>query len=60
FMQRMGMEWFFRFLSEPRRLFARYFFGSFRFLVVLFRQAMGRPFNASTKKPHYQKAEHPA
>jgi N-acetylglucosaminyldiphosphoundecaprenol N-acetyl-beta-D-mannosaminyltransferase len=31
-MQRMGLEWFFRFLQEPRRMWHRYFVTSFRFL----------------------------
>ncbi len=31
FMRKVGMEWFWRFLSEPRRLFNRYFIRSFRF-----------------------------
>lgn len=31
-MQRAGMEWFYRFLQEPRRMWRRYFITSFRFL----------------------------
>ena len=33
-MQRMGLEWFFRFLHAPRRLFPRYFLRSWRFLRI--------------------------
>lgn len=36
--QNIGMEWFHRFLTEPRRLFKRYFIDSFRFLPVLFKE----------------------
>jgi N-acetylglucosaminyldiphosphoundecaprenol N-acetyl-beta-D-mannosaminyltransferase len=32
--QRLGAEWFFRFLLEPRRLFRRYFVDDVRFLAI--------------------------
>jgi N-acetylglucosaminyldiphosphoundecaprenol N-acetyl-beta-D-mannosaminyltransferase len=31
-MQSLGLEWFFRFMQEPRRLWRRYFITSFQFL----------------------------
>ena len=34
-MQRLGLEWFFRFLLEPQRLFRRYFVTDARFVVLL-------------------------
>ncbi len=34
-MQKAGLEWFFRFLQEPKRLFRRYFVDSPRFLKVM-------------------------
>jgi N-acetylglucosaminyldiphosphoundecaprenol N-acetyl-beta-D-mannosaminyltransferase len=34
-MQRFGMEWFYRFLQEPRRLFKRYFIDDVAFLKLL-------------------------
>jgi len=37
-MQRSGMEWFFRFLQEPRRMFYRYFVDDPYFLVLLWRE----------------------
>jgi N-acetylglucosaminyldiphosphoundecaprenol N-acetyl-beta-D-mannosaminyltransferase len=37
-MQRMGLEWIFRLLSEPRRLWRRYLFGNLRFLLALVRR----------------------
>ncbi|HEY8524085.1 MAG TPA: WecB/TagA/CpsF family glycosyltransferase [Acidimicrobiales bacterium] len=37
-MQRVGAEWFHRFLLEPRRLFRRYFVEDVRFLAVLARE----------------------
>jgi N-acetylglucosaminyldiphosphoundecaprenol N-acetyl-beta-D-mannosaminyltransferase len=36
-MQRTGLEWFFRFLQEPRRMFRRYFIDDPYFLVLLWR-----------------------
>jgi len=33
--QRMGMEWFYRFLREPKRLFKRYFVNDMRFFAIL-------------------------
>lgn len=36
-MQRAGMEWFFRFIQEPRRMFARYLVGNLRFIVLVWR-----------------------
>ena len=38
FMQRMGLEWFFRFGQEPRRLFKRYFIDSWGFLSLIIRR----------------------
>jgi N-acetylglucosaminyldiphosphoundecaprenol N-acetyl-beta-D-mannosaminyltransferase len=37
-MQRAGLEWFFRFLKEPRRLFRRYFITDTRFAWLLVRE----------------------
>lgn len=36
-MQNLGLEWFFRFLQEPRRMFRRYFIDDLYFLVLLWR-----------------------
>jgi N-acetylglucosaminyldiphosphoundecaprenol N-acetyl-beta-D-mannosaminyltransferase len=40
--QRSGFEWLHRLASEPRRLWRRYFFGNFRFVVAATRSG-GRP-----------------
>lgn len=37
-MQRMGLEWFVRFVQEPRRLFRRYFIDDARFLPLFLRE----------------------
>ena len=37
-MQRSGLEWFFRLCSEPRRLWKRYLVGNSLFIYLLFRQ----------------------
>jgi N-acetylglucosaminyldiphosphoundecaprenol N-acetyl-beta-D-mannosaminyltransferase len=45
-MQKGGLEWFYRFLREPRRLFGRYFVGAAPFFPLVFMQwlkeAIGR------------------
>lgn len=43
FMRRMGVEWFYRFLVEPRRMFKRYWIGNFVFMFrVLSRRLQGQ------------------
>lgn len=39
-MQRLGLEWIFRFLQAPRRLFRRYFIKSWRFLGIVARNRL--------------------
>jgi N-acetylglucosaminyldiphosphoundecaprenol N-acetyl-beta-D-mannosaminyltransferase len=46
-MQRLGLEWLFRLVQEPRRLFMRYAVTNTRFLVLLVRGAAGRRRRAS-------------
>lgn len=41
-MQRHGLEWLFRLLSEPRRLARRYLVTNSRFVVLLARETIGR------------------
>lgn len=41
-LQRMGLEWFFRFLHDPRRLFRRYFLRSWRLLGIAIRALRDR------------------
>lgn len=36
-MQRMGLEWFHRFLQEPIRMFRRYLIGNLKFILNVFR-----------------------
>jgi N-acetylglucosaminyldiphosphoundecaprenol N-acetyl-beta-D-mannosaminyltransferase len=37
-MQKIAMEWFFRLLMEPRRLWRRYLIGNTRFVLLVMRQ----------------------
>ena len=39
-MQRSGLEWFFRFLQEPRRMFRRYFIDDMAFLWLLAKEVI--------------------
>lgn len=41
-MQRSGLEWFFRFLQEPRRMFRRYFIDDVAFLWLLVKEGARR------------------
>jgi N-acetylglucosaminyldiphosphoundecaprenol N-acetyl-beta-D-mannosaminyltransferase len=41
-MQKLGLEWFFRFLLEPRRLFRRYFVDDLRFACLMARELLRR------------------
>lgn len=40
--QRWGLEWFWRFMQEPKRLFRRYFIDSWSFLSCIARDLRGR------------------
>jgi len=48
-MQRVGLEWFFRFLMEPKRLFRRYFVTDTRFAWLLARELVAAKFAAVPK-----------
>lgn len=37
-MQRCGLEWFYRFIQEPRRMFKRYIVGNFRFCKLILKE----------------------
>ena len=37
-LQNIGMEWFFRFLQEPRRMWPRYIIGNFKFIRLVFKE----------------------
>lgn len=41
-MQKAGLEWFFRFLQEPRRMFKRYFIDDVEFLRLLVKEGLRR------------------
>ncbi len=48
-MQRLGLEWFYRLLQEPRRLWRRYLTTSSIFVGEVFVRSMRRPFARSGK-----------
>ncbi|MCU7867950.1 MAG: WecB/TagA/CpsF family glycosyltransferase [Candidatus Thiodiazotropha sp. (ex Lucinoma borealis)] len=41
-MQQSGLEWFYRFLQEPRRMFRRYFIDDMKFISLLFNELVKR------------------
>lgn len=36
--QKIGMEWFFRLIQDPRRMWKRYLIGNFKFIVLVFKE----------------------
>jgi N-acetylglucosaminyldiphosphoundecaprenol N-acetyl-beta-D-mannosaminyltransferase len=40
-MQRAGLEWFHRFIKEPRRMFRRYFVEDMWFVILFFKELLG-------------------
>ncbi len=49
-MQKCGLEWFFRMLSEPRRLFKRYAYDAIRFPLLVLKEFFSSKPAASQKK----------
>ena len=41
FLQKLGLEWFYRFCNEPRRLFYRYFVDDIKFFALFAKQLLG-------------------
>ena len=48
-MQKSGLEWFYRFLQEPRRMFRRYFIEDMAFIGLFLREAARRGSSGSIK-----------
>ncbi len=41
-MQKAGLEWFYRFLQEPRRMWKRYLVGNFKFILLVLKEKYRR------------------
>lgn len=41
FVQKIGLEWFYRFIKEPKRLFKRYFIDDIQFFYYFAKQLLG-------------------
>ena len=41
-MQKNGLEWFFRFIQEPKRMWKRYFFGNIKFIWLVLKEYFTR------------------
>ena len=37
FMQKIGLEWFYRFVQEPGRMWRRYLIGNIKFIIIIFK-----------------------
>jgi N-acetylglucosaminyldiphosphoundecaprenol N-acetyl-beta-D-mannosaminyltransferase len=44
-MQKTGLEWFYRFIQEPRRMWNRYFYGNISFIFSIIREKIRRKNN---------------
>jgi N-acetylglucosaminyldiphosphoundecaprenol N-acetyl-beta-D-mannosaminyltransferase len=44
-MQKMSLEWLYRFILEPRRLFKRYFYTNSKFILLLFMYSLKKKFS---------------
>ncbi len=40
-MQKIGMEWFYRFIQEPKKMWRRYLIGNFKFIWLVIREKIG-------------------
>lgn len=41
-MQRFGLEWFYRFIQEPNRMWKRYLVGNSKFIFLVFKEKFGK------------------
>ena len=37
FIQKIGLEWLYRFIQEPKRMWRRYLIGNFKFMIMIFK-----------------------
>ena len=51
-MQRIGLEWFFRLLTEPRRLAKRYIYYNLIFVGLILNEIISKGFRAWVKRKH--------
>ena len=42
FMQKIGLEWFYRFVQEPRRMWRRYLIGNLKFIIIIIKARLFR------------------
>ena len=53
-MQKAGLEWFYRVMQEPRRMWKRYLVGNAAFIYLVFKEKTRKP-GAYKKKPTFKK-----
>jgi exopolysaccharide biosynthesis WecB/TagA/CpsF family protein len=51
-MQRRGLEWLFRLMQEPRRLWRRYLVTNAQFVFTIARQSLGKEFSPVGRRPN--------
>lgn len=50
-MQKAGLEWFYRVLQEPRRMWKRYLYGNTEFIYIVLREKVRQLFGRKTNPP---------
>ncbi|MBS1756917.1 MAG: WecB/TagA/CpsF family glycosyltransferase [Bacteroidetes bacterium] len=48
-MQKIGMEWFYRFAQEPKRMWKRYLVGNSKFIYLVLKQKLKQSFSKKSK-----------
>lgn len=48
-MQKFGLEWFYRLIQEPRRMWKRYLFGNSKFIYLVFKEKFRQIFGLNKK-----------
>lgn len=56
-MQRMGLEWFYRLVQEPGRMWKRYLVGNSKFIYLVFKEKFRQIFRSNKKVSKSKKAE---
>lgn len=52
-MQNHGLEWFYRFIQEPKRMFNRYIIGNIKFVAITYKYKLGRS-KTKIKNPNFK------
>ena len=51
-MQKAGLEWFYRLIQEPRRMWKRYLVGNSKFIYLILKEKFFQTFKKSNIRPY--------